>query len=214
MNMNRQVKASSAFKVLNVSYPKATPRRINGAPVWVWKLRNIARWQFVKGLLARYVGLPLAHALGLMVAIVEMRAVVRLPGQEPVDLGVVGRRVITTAWVNNLTDQLQGSGTAIANFKYHDAGTGTTSPVAGDTTMETAWGGSRATGSQAEGASANIYKTVGQIVFDNTYAITEWGVFSASTSGILMDRDTFAALNMVDGASITMSVEATFPAGS
>jgi hypothetical protein len=49
----------------------------------------------------------------------------------------------------------------------------------------------RATGTQVEGASANIYRTVATITATASRAITEHGVFSASTGGTLLDRSVF-----------------------
>lgn len=137
---------------------------------------------------------------------------IKADGSE-VDLGLISERVVTTAFVNYLVDSLQDSTTyPMEAFSWHDAGTGVTGPVVGDTGMETPWGGSRVDGSQGENA-ANIYETIATIPFTGTFAITEHGVFSASTSGTLCDRSTFAAINVINGDSIQFTYRLTCTAG-
>lgn len=128
------------------------------------------------------------------------------------DLGVLSVKKITTAFRDYIVDSLQNSTTSpLSNFKYHGCGTGTAAEANTDTTLGTEVG-SRATGTQIEGATANVYKTVATITPGNTYAITEHGVFSASTSGTLMDRSVFAAINVTAADSIEFTYEATFAA--
>jgi hypothetical protein len=79
--------------------------------------------------------------------------------------------------------------------------------------METTDGESRATGTQVEGASANIYKSVGTIAYTTTKAITEHGLFNDATAGTLMDRTKFAAVNVVSGDSIEFTYQLTVSAG-
>ena len=129
------------------------------------------------------------------------------------DLGLISTKVVTTAGVNYIVDAFQNT-VEVENMKYHDSGTGVTAENVADTTMETAYGGARATGTTTEGASANIYRTVGTISYTSTLAITEHGIFSASTSGTLLDRSVFTAINVVNGDSIEFTYELTFPAGS
>ena len=130
-----------------------------------------------------------------------------------VDYGVVGYRVVTTAFVNFVVDQLQTESSQIGDFKYHDSGVGTTAENASDTDMETTDGESRATGTQTEGASANIYKSVGTISYTTTKAITEHGLFSQSTGTTLMDRTVFSAINVTNGDAIQFSYELTLSSG-
>lgn len=126
------------------------------------------------------------------------------------NLGVIARKKVTTAFVNYLVDSLQNSTTAPLDvFKYHDMGTGISAESNTDTALQTPWGGSRVAGTQVEGASANIFKTVATLAAGGTFAITEHGVFSAATSGTLMDRSVFSAINVVDGDSIQFTYELT-----
>jgi hypothetical protein len=61
---------------------------------------------------------------------------------------------------------------------------------AGDTMLTTPAGTSRVAGTQSNPTS-NVYKSVGSISFTSSLAISEWGLFSASTSGTLLDRRWF-----------------------
>lgn len=121
------------------------------------------------------------------------------------DYGIVSRKVITTAGVNYLVDAFQNS-TEVENFKYHGIGTGTTAAATGDTALQTELtteytGNVRATGSTTEGASANIFRSVGTNTLDSgTPAVTEHGLFSASSTGTLWDRTVFSAKNL-DGTA-------------
>lgn len=125
-------------------------------------------------------------------------------------LGVIAKRKVTTAFVNHLVDSLQNqTGTPIDTFKYHDSGTGTNAESNGNTTLQTACGEARDTGTQTEGASANIYKSVATHTYAGIFAITEHGLFSASSSGTLMDRSVFSAINVVSGDKIEFTYQLT-----
>jgi hypothetical protein len=126
---------------------------------------------------------------------------------------VVKDKVVTTAFVNFIVDQLQAETSAFGDFKYHDSGTGTDAEAIGDTTLDTAWGGDRSTGTQTEGASANIYKSVATTTYNASKAITEHGLFNIDADGILMDRTKFDAINVVDTNQIEFTFEITFTAG-
>jgi len=129
------------------------------------------------------------------------------------NIGLVSTKAVTTAGVNFIVDAFQNS-TEVETMKYHDSGTGIVAENITDTALGTPYGGSRATGTTAEGASANIYQTVGTNNYTSTLAITEHGVFSATTSGTLLDRSVFAEINVIDGDSIEFTYELTVPAGS
>jgi len=128
------------------------------------------------------------------------------------DLGVLGYRVVTTAFVNFVVDQLQTETSVFGDFKYHDSGVGVTAENVADTTIETTDGESRATGTQTESA-ANAYRSVGTISYTTTKAITEHGLFNDATTGTLMDRTVFSAVNVVSGDSIQFTYTLTVSAG-
>jgi len=126
---------------------------------------------------------------------------------------VVKDRVVTDAFVAFVVDQLQTETSAFGDFKYHDSGIGTGNEAAGDTGLGTPWGGARTVGTQTEGATANIYKSVATTTYNATKAITEHGLFNAATGVTLMDRTKFAAINVVDGNQIQFTFEISFTAG-
>jgi hypothetical protein len=127
-------------------------------------------------------------------------------------LGLVSTKVVTTAGVGYLVDALQNI-TEAENLKFHGSGTGVAAENVSDTTLGTEVA-TRTSGTTVEGASANIYRTVGTITYSGTFAITEHGVFSASSAGTLLDRSVFSAINVISGDSIQFTYELTFPAGS
>jgi hypothetical protein len=178
-----------------------------------WRLRNVLRLDFLWGWLAYYAGLGFSRLTGIPCMLGKLSAtLIRADGRR-VDYGVLGYRVVTTAFVNFMVDQLQTETSEWGDFKYHDSGVGTTDPAVGDTDIETTDGESRATGTQTEGASANIYRSVGTISYSSTKAITEHGLFSQATGSTLMDRSEFSAINVVSGDSIQFTYELTVSAG-
>lgn len=136
------------------------------------------------------------------------------------DYGVVCRRVVTTAGVGFIVDAFQNA-VELENMKYHGLGTGTNAEASGDTALQTELtteyvGNTRATGTTTEGASANIYRTVGTVTLDSgTPAVTEHGVFSAASAGVLGDRSVFSAINLVgaNGDAVQATYELTLSAG-
>lgn len=137
--------------------------------------------------------------------------VVRSDGSQEA-LGLISTKVVTDAGVAFLVDAMQGI-TEPEVLRFHASGTGTTAEAASQTALVTEVG-SRVSGTLAEGASANIFRTVATINYTSTLAITEHGIFSASTGGTLLDRSVFAAINVINGDSIQFTYELTFPAGS
>jgi hypothetical protein len=113
--------------------------------------------------LAPWARLALSHLLAENVPVVDLP---RFFGGRVLDYGVLSTRVITTAGVNFLTDAFQGT-VEPENMKFHAFGTGVGAEAVGDTALGTEEttqynpDNTRPTGSQTEGASANIYRTVG-----------------------------------------------------
>ena len=160
-----------------------------------WKVRNLPN-------VARGWRIPIAQALGIPTWYGKLEArLIRADGST-LDYGVLGYRQVTTAFVNFMVVQLQTETSVWGDFKFHDSGVGTTAENVTDTDIETTDGESRVTGSQEEGASANIYKSIGTIAYTTSKAITEHGLFSVVTGGTLMDRTLFSAINVENGDSI------------
>lgn len=140
---------------------------------------------------------------------------------EILELGLASMRVVTTAGVNAIVDAFQNT-VELENFKFHGVGTGTGGEVVGDAALGTELttqynpDSIRATGTTTEGASANIYRTVGTNTVDASVAITEHGIFTSATggAGTLLDRSQFAAINLTSGDSLQSTYDLTFTAGS
>jgi hypothetical protein len=111
-------------------------------------------------------------------------------------------RCVTDAYAALLVDELKSSQAAHSTFKYHDSGTGTGDELAENTGLGTPCGDARDVGTQDEGATANIYKSVATHTYGGSLAITEHGLFSASSGATLMDRSKFAAVNVTNGEKI------------
>lgn len=132
------------------------------------------------------------------------------------EYGVVCRRVVTTTGVNFLVDAFQNL-TEIDLFVFHGIGTGVGAEAVGNTALGTELtteynpNSTRATGTDAEGATANIYQTVATNTLDSgTPAVTEHGVFTSATvaAGTLLDRSVFAAISL-DG-TVGDGIQSTF----
>ncbi len=177
-----------------------------------WRLRNVLRLSFLIGWLGYWLGRGYSRVFGAPVLLGKLEAIVFRNGQA-VDYGVLGYRVVTTAFVNFLVDQLQTETSVFGDFKYHDGGVGTTAEAIGDTAMETTDGESRTSGTQTESAD-NAYRSVGTIAYTSTKAVTEHGLFNDASAGTLMDRTVFAAINVVNGDSIQFTYTLTCSAGS
>lgn len=171
-----------------------------------WRIKNWLTWQFIGGWLAVKAAIlfsAITHIQTHHSALSLMKGYVDKAGNfvPTVKLGIVSYRVITTAWAEFFVDQLQTESSVIGDLKFHDSGVGVTGAAVGDTDMETTDGESRATGSQEEDSSV-AYKSIGTITYTSTKAITEWGVFTASSGAVLADRHTFSAVNVVNTESI------------
>jgi hypothetical protein len=174
--------------------------------VWLWKVSNLPN--VLRGAPAILVG----ALTGFTAPIGRLYAtVLRADGRRTM-LGLISTRVVTTAGVGYIVDAFQGS-VEPENMKYHGMGTGNTAENASDTQLVTEVE-TRATGTTTEGASANIYRTVGTCAATTNRAIVEHGVFSASSNGVLLDRSVFSTINLANGDSIQFTYELTFPSGS
>lgn len=136
------------------------------------------------------------------------------------DHGVVSEKLVTTAGVGFLVDAWQN----IVEFeimKYHGVGTTNTAESSSDTALAaestTALNpdNTRATGTLAEGASANIFSTVGTLTADGAIAAVEHGLFSqaATGGGVLWDRSIFSTVNLASADSIQFTYQLTASAG-
>lgn len=150
----------------------------------------------------------------------DVRELPRYFGGQSTDYGVMSRRLVTDPGVGFIVDAFQNL-VELELMKFHGYGTGTTAEAQADSalvtelTTEYVVNSTRPTGSQTE-TSSNIYRTVGTLSPDSggTIAVTEHGIFSASSAGVLLDRSKFAAVNLVANAdSLQTTYDLTLTAG-
>lgn len=183
----------------------------------IWRVRNVLRWAFFWGWLTTVLARAFTRLTGVPTITSELRAVLHIArlGQA-VDLGVLGRRVVTNAGVGFLVDDWQDSTTDITNMKYHASGTDNTAENATDTALGSEATGitDRATGTQTQ-PSSNQLKSEGTQSYTGSGAIVEHGLFSLVTesAGVLWDRTVFQALNVGNGDSIKWTYTCTVNAG-
>jgi len=180
---------------------------------WRWYLSNWTRWGAIKGLIAYWVIAPIARKFGVATILGKLEATLIRADGSMIRYGVLGYRVVTTAFVNFVVDQLITETSVFGDFKYHDSGVGVTAEASGDTDIETTDGESRVAGTQVED-DPDDYQSVGTITYTTSKAITEHGLFNASTGVTLMDRTLFSAINVVDTDSIQFTYTINIPAGS
>lgn len=204
-------------ELFKLADPSAVKVGLNTGLEWLrrYKERNLPN--VLRGL--EKLRLAEQHGLSTFMGTLGL-ALVRRDG-DVLDFGLASARVVTTAGVNYLVDCLQGS-VEPEILKYHGFGTGTNAEAVGDTALQTEVttglnpDNTRATGSLGEGASANVFRTVGTSTFDASLAITEHGLFNqaATGGGTMLDRSVFAAVNVVATDQIQGTYDFTITAGS
>lgn len=101
-------------------------------------------------------------------------------------------------------------------FDYIAIGTGTTAANATDTTLETEIttnGGQRAAGTGTQTTTTVTNDTAQLVVtfsLTGTFAVTECGVLNAASTGDLLARQVFSALNVVSGDSLQFTWKFAF----
>jgi len=116
--------------------------------------------------------------------------------------------LVVTTGKNHIADQLSST-PGEAAMSHMAIGTGTTSPVVGDTTLETELDRNALTSFTD---SANVVTYVASwAAGEGTGAITEAGIFNAASSGTMLARTTFSVVNK--GASDTLQITWTLTVG-
>jgi len=123
--------------------------------------------------------------------------------------------LITNAGFAGMASRCNGDG-AEAAFTYIAVGTGTNAANVTDTALQTelaADGLSRAAGTASRKTTdvtddtASLTKT---FTVTGTQAVTESGVLNAGAAGVLLSRQVFAAVNVVDGDSLQITWDYDF----
>jgi hypothetical protein len=116
----------------------------------------------------------------------------------------------TTTGKAGVASRINGSGGEAA-FTYIGLGTGTTAAAIGDTTLETelAVSGLGRANSTASRVTTDTTNDTAQLVntftVSGTAAVTESGVLNASSNGVLLARQVFSAINVVNGDSLQIT---------
>lgn len=112
--------------------------------------------------------------------------------------------VLTYGGEDWTVQRLAGSGSLSTNNGSHiGSGTGTATASKSDTALGTEVGSRSATTVSVTGSGSSAkYQAVATITYGASYAITEAGLFTASTGGTLLIRADFPAINVVSGDSI------------
>jgi hypothetical protein len=109
-----------------------------------------------------------------------------------------------------VTNYLNGG--AATQPKYVAWGTGAGTTAATDTTLFTETG-SRTTGTtsqQTTSTTNDTYQVIGTMTAGGTLAITNAGLFDASTSGNLFVKGDFSTINLTSGDSIQFTFKTQF----
>lgn len=118
--------------------------------------------------------------------------------------------LIVSAGKAGIASRLNGADGEAA-FTYLALGIGTTAPAAGNTALE-----SEIVNSGLERAAATCSRVTTTVANDTaqlvkqwsvtgTKALTEIGAFNAAVAGVMLGRQTFAALNVAAGDSVQMT---------
>jgi len=140
--------------------------------------------------------------------------------------GLACLRLVTNAGRDEVIDEFDAATAGsfdLTSFNFHGIGTGITAPAVGDTALQTELtteynpNSTRATGVQSQPTS-DVYRTVATNTLDSgTPAVTEAGTLSqaATGGGVLLDRFTFAAINLVgaNGDGLQTTINLTMASG-
>lgn len=118
--------------------------------------------------------------------------------------------LVTNAGKAGVASRINGSGGEAA-FTYIAVGTGTTAANAADTTLEAeiADSGLARASATASRVTVDVTNDGARLVYTfsvtGTKAVTESGVLNASSSGVLLCRQVFSAVNVVSGDSLQVT---------
>jgi hypothetical protein len=109
----------------------------------------------------------------------------------------VGKNFIASSMAKTTTN-------SPAAMTHMEVGTGTTAAAVGDTALETAVGSSRVTLTSTTVTTNNVAYVATFPAGTGTGALTEAGIFNASSSGTLLCRTVFSVINK--GAADTLGI--------
>lgn len=120
--------------------------------------------------------------------------------------------LVVDAGKAGVASRINGAGGEAA-FSYIAIGTGTTAPAATDTALQseiTTGGGARQAGTISRVTTTvtnDTARVTATFNFTASFAVTETGLFNAATGGTMLNRLTFAAINVASGDSLQITVD-------
>lgn len=124
--------------------------------------------------------------------------------------GKIVHNLITNTGLAGAASRLNGSGSE-AVFTYLAVGTGTTAASASDTALQTelATSGLSRVNATASRVTTTVTNDTAQLLttftVTGTQAVTEAGILNAASSGTLLSRQVFSAINVVNGDSLQLT---------
>lgn len=124
--------------------------------------------------------------------------------------GRIVKNLITSAGKAGIASRINGSG-AEAAFTYLAVGTGTNAAAAGDTALQTelATSGLSRVNATASRVTTSVTNDTAQLQttfsVTGTQAVTEAGILNAASTGTLLSRQVFSAINVVNGDSLQLT---------
>ncbi len=118
--------------------------------------------------------------------------------------------LVVNAGMAGVASRINGAG-AEAAFTYIAIGTGTTAASASDTALvaEIITGGGARAAATASRVTTDVTNDTAQLVvtfnFTASFAVTESGVFNASSGGTMLARQVFSAINVSSGDSLQVT---------
>jgi len=118
--------------------------------------------------------------------------------------------LVTSAGKAGAASRINGAGSEAA-FTYIAIGTGTNAAAAGDTTLQTeiSTGGGARTAASCTRTTVTVTNDTAQLQvtfsFTSSFAVTESGAFNAGSSGVLLARRVFSAINVANLDSLQVT---------
>ena len=214
-------------KVLDIPSEKLTLKEVlfwtmphgdvQSEEVWKWRVANMKRilnqlWKLqLMKVASKVSGYP------FMYGTLWVRKLDGVSGRDTL-FGIASFRVVTNAGRDEVVDEFDAATAAgfdLTTFNFHGLGTGSTAEAVTDTALVTELtteytGNIRATGVQSQPTS-DVYRSVGVNTLDSgTPTVAEHGLFSASSTGTLLDRSLTGAFPLVgtngDGLQTTYNL--------
>ena len=120
--------------------------------------------------------------------------------------------LITDAGKAGVASRINGAGSEAA-FTYIAIGTGTTAASASDTALESeiTTGGGERDSATASRTTTDVTNDTATLVltynFTSSFAVTEAGALNAASSGVLLNRQVFSAVNVANGDSLQVTID-------